>query len=74
MNFLLRKLKADGTMVHDCIAFANESQAEKILVSAPGRAILHMGEGTHPGPFWAVQPEDAEALVAAGYRLIRAAQ
>lgn len=74
MNFLLRQLKADGTMLNDCIAVSSRGQAELLMESAAGRAIMHMGTGVRPGPFWVVHGSDVESLVAAGYTLIELAR
>ena len=67
MNFLLRDLKAQGVMQHDCIAFNDEKNAKNIMARVPGRAIMFMGAGVTPGPYWAVHSSDVPALVAAGY-------
>jgi hypothetical protein len=69
MNFLLRDLKAAGTMVHDCIAFNDDKHVKNMMEKFPGRAVMHMGDGVTPGPFWAVHASDVKTLVAAGYIL-----
>lgn len=68
MNFLLRDLKAAGTMEHDCIAFNDENNLKNMVARFPGRAIMFMGADVSPGPYWAVQASDVAALVAAGYK------
>lgn len=69
MNFLLRDLKAAGTMEHDCIAFMDDRHIKHMMEKFPGRAVMHMGDDVRPGPFWAVHASDVPALVAAGYRV-----
>jgi hypothetical protein len=74
MNFLLRELKRDGTMRHDCIAFNEPHLVPVMMERAPGRAIMHMGESVRPGPYWAVHAEDVTALELAGYKVHRPAE
>lgn len=68
MNFLLRDLKAAGTMRHDCIAFNDPKTGHGIMDKIEGRVIMHMGAHVTPGPFWAVHASDVPSLVAAGYK------
>lgn len=68
MNFLLRELKGNGTMQHDCIAVAGPGQAQAVLEWAADREVFFMGDAVRPGPYWVVHKTDAPALEAAGYR------
>lgn len=69
MNFLLRDLKAKGVMQQDCIAFKDDSLIKNMVARFPGRAIMHMGDGVSPGPYWSVHACDVASLVAAGYKV-----
>lgn len=69
MNFLLRDLKAKGVMQNDCIAFNDDGLIKNMMARFPGRAIMHMGDGVSPGPYWSVHACDVATLVAAGYKV-----